>query len=59
MSRAYILLFDGYADWELGHVLAELRRYAKVEVVTVGFSDKAVTSMGGLRVIPNLCNMQN
>lgn len=53
MSRAYSLLFDGYADWELGHVLAELRRYGNVDVVTVGFSDKAVTSMGGLRVMPD------
>ena len=53
MSRVYTLLFDGYADWELGHVLAELRRHGKVEVVTVGFSDKTVTSMGGLRVIPD------
>jgi putative intracellular protease/amidase len=53
MGSAYTLLFDGYADWELGHVLAELRRYGKVDVVTVGFSDKAVTSMGGLRVIPD------
>jgi len=53
MSRVYTLIFDGYADWELGHALAELRRYGKVEVVTVGFSDKAVTSMGGLRVIPD------
>ncbi len=53
MSRAYTLLFDGYADWELGHVLAELRRYGKVEVVSVGFSNKVVVSMGGLRVIPD------
>ena len=43
MSRAYTLIFDGYADWELGHVLAELRRYGNVEVETVGFSDKTVT----------------
>lgn len=53
MSRAYTLLFDGYSDWELGHVLAELRRYGKVEVLSVGFSDKAVVSMGGLRVLPD------
>ena len=53
MSRAYALIFDGYADWELGHVLAELRRYGKIEVTTVGFEDKAVISMGGLRVIPD------
>jgi putative intracellular protease/amidase len=54
MSRAYTLIFDGYADWELGHVLAELRRYGNVEVATVGFSDKTVTSMGGLHVIPDM-----
>jgi putative intracellular protease/amidase len=53
MSKAYTLIFDGYADWELGHVLAELRRYGKVEVATVGFSNNTVTSMGGLRVIPD------
>ena len=54
MKRAYTLLFDGYADWELGHVLAELRRYGNLDTVTVGFSDKAVTSMGGLRVIVDM-----
>lgn len=54
MSRAYVLLFDGYADWELGHVLAELRRMGKVEVVAVGFSDTVVVSMGGLHVMPDV-----
>lgn len=52
--RAYVLLFDGYADWEIGHVLAELRRFGKVEVVTLGFANTAVTSMGGLRVLPSM-----
>jgi putative intracellular protease/amidase len=50
MKKAYVLLFDGYADWELGNVLAELRRFGKVEVVVVGFSEKSVVSMGGLNV---------
>ncbi len=53
MKKAYAPLFDGYADWELGHVLAELRRYGKIEVMTVGFKDKAVVSMGGLNVVPD------
>jgi putative intracellular protease/amidase len=53
MSRVYTLIFDGYADWELGHALAELRRYGKADVVTVGFSGDAVLSMGGLRVVPD------
>jgi len=52
--KAHVLIFDGYADWELGHVLAELRRFGKIEVVTVGFSNAAVTSMGGLRVLPGM-----
>lgn len=50
MARAYMLLFDGYADWELGNVLAELRRLGQLEVVSVGFAETAVISMGGLRV---------
>jgi len=54
MKKAYVLLFDGYADWELGHILAELRRLGKVDVVTVGFSDKSVFSMGGLNVKPDM-----
>jgi putative intracellular protease/amidase len=52
MKKAYTLLFDGYADWELGYVLPELRRIGKIDVVTVGFTDNPVVSMGGLRVIP-------
>lgn len=52
-KKVYTLLFDGYADWEIGYTLAALRSYGKVEVATVGFSDKVVTSMGGLRVIPD------
>lgn len=51
MKKAYTLLFDGYADWELGHVLPELRRLCKIDIVTVGFTDKPVISMGGLTVI--------
>lgn len=54
MKSAYVLLFDGYADWEIGHVLAELRRLGQVEVTTTGFSDAPVTSMGGLTVRPDM-----
>lgn len=50
MKRVYVLLFDGYADWELGNVLAELRRFGNLEVVTVGFTDQSAVSMGGLNV---------
>src|SRR5688572_33018366 len=49
----YVLVFDGFADWEPSYALAELRRSGKYEVVTVGFSGDEVTSMGGLRVRPD------
>ncbi|VVS91450.1 DJ-1/PfpI family protein [Desulfoluna spongiiphila] len=54
MKRVYVLVFDGYVDWELGNVLAEVRRLGKAKVVSVGFTDDIVVSMGGLRVIPDM-----
>ncbi len=54
MKKAYVLIFDGYADWEIGYILPELRRIGKIDVVTAGFTDKPVLSMGGLRVIPEI-----
>ncbi len=54
MTKAHVLLFDGYADWEIGNILAELHRLAKIEIKSVSFSDTPVVSMGGLRVIPDM-----
>jgi putative intracellular protease/amidase len=50
----HVVVFDGYADWEAGHALAELRRSGKRSVRTVGFSTGSVVSMGGLRVLPDI-----
>lgn len=52
-SVASVLVFDGFADWEPSYALAELRRSAGWRVVTVGFDDAPVTSMGGLRIVPD------
>ena len=51
-QAVHILVFDGYADWEPAHALSELRRSGNRSVVVVGFDDEPVTSMGGLRVVP-------
>jgi len=48
----HVLVFEGYADWEPAHALAELRRSGNRTVEVVGFSAKPVTSMGGLRIVP-------
>jgi putative intracellular protease/amidase len=50
----YLLVFDGYADWEPAYALAELRRSGGLEVATVGFTSEPVRSMGGVRVVPDL-----
>jgi putative intracellular protease/amidase len=52
--RVHVLVFDGLADWEAAHALAELRRSGGLEVVAVGFTTDAVTTMGGLRILPDL-----
>ena len=53
-KAVHILVFDGYADWEPAHALAELRRSGNRSVVVAGFSDEPVISMGGLRVAPDV-----
>jgi putative intracellular protease/amidase len=53
LKAVHILVFDGYADWEPAHALSELRRSGNRSVVVVGFDGEPVTSMGGLRVVPD------
>jgi putative intracellular protease/amidase len=55
MSNATVhcLVFDGFADWEPAYALAEVRRSGGLQVTTVGFTSSPVSSMGGLRVLPD------
>ena len=50
----YVVIFEGFADWEPAYALAELRRWGKRTVRSVGFDLTPVRSMGGLGVIPDL-----
>jgi putative intracellular protease/amidase len=54
---AHVALYDTLADWEVGHLLAELRtgRFTgtRFDVVTVAESLDPVTSMGGVRMVPD------
>jgi len=52
--KAYFLVFDGLADWELAHALCEINKSGRFEVVSVGFSKEPVMTMGGLRLTPDL-----
>ncbi|MBT8341071.1 MAG: thiamine biosynthesis protein ThiJ [Desulfatitalea sp.] len=54
MMKAHVLLFNGYADWGIGNALAELRRLGDKSVISVGFDGSSITSLGGLRVTPDI-----
>jgi putative intracellular protease/amidase len=53
MKTIALLVFDGFADWEPAFALTGLRRWGRREVVTVGYNETPVTSMGGLRLMPD------
>lgn len=52
--KVHVLVFEGFADWEPAYALAELRRSGQRSIVTVGFDAEPVSSMGGLRVVPDI-----
>src|SRR5262249_50899524 len=54
MRSVHVVVFDGFADWEPAHALAELRRWGKRVVRTVGFTADPVLSMGGMKVCPEV-----
>jgi putative intracellular protease/amidase len=51
-NTVYVLVFDGFADWQVALALSEIRRPGDWEVRTVGFSRDPVMSMSGLQVQP-------
>lgn len=52
-KAVYVMVVDGFADWEPAHAVAELRRHGDYRVESVGLSQAPVESMGGIRVLPS------
>ncbi len=60
-NTVYLYVFDTMADWEIGYLTAELNsgRYYKkglapIKIVTVGMEKTPVTTMGGLKILPDM-----
>lgn len=53
-QQVYIFLFDGFSDWEIAYVTPEVHRSEKTKLVTFSLDGQVVTSVGGLKVIPDL-----
>ena len=51
-DTVYVLVFEGFADWQVALGLSEIRRPGDWEVRTVGFTQEPVTSLSGLQVLP-------
>ncbi|BBI33537.1 type 1 glutamine amidotransferase family protein [Cohnella abietis] len=67
-NTVYLYVFDTMADWEIGYLTAELNsgRYYKkglapIKIVTVGIEKTTITTMGGLKILPDIkwdeCNI--
>ena len=54
MTRIAIALAEDYADWECALLMAVARSFLGVELVTASPDGSPVTSMGGLKVAPDL-----
>ncbi len=60
-NTVYLYVFDTMSDWEIGYLTAELNsgRYYKkgldpLKIVTVGIEKTPVTTMGGLKILPDI-----
>ena len=51
---AYVLLRNGFADWEAASALAELQRTLEYSVGVIGLTSDTVVSTGGMKVTTDL-----
>ncbi|MFI6871405.1 type 1 glutamine amidotransferase family protein [Nocardia sp. NPDC050406] len=60
MKTVHLAVYDTFADWEAGHATAHINRAmwqrepGSWQVRTVGATAEAVTSAGGMRVVPDV-----
>ena len=52
-KAVFLLVFEGFADWEPSHAVAELRRSGQYRVESVGLTPGPIQSMGGISVLPS------
>ena len=57
-NKCALFIFDGYADWEASLVTAYLNSSTNYEIITFSVYGKPVTSMAGLRVVPDFSHEQ-
>jgi putative intracellular protease/amidase len=57
LKTVHVAVYDAWADWEVGHAIAHLRGESPtrtIQVKTVGATTDPVTTMGGVRIVPDM-----
>ena len=52
-KKIVVFLFNGYSDWEIAYLSPEIRKSTEFELIYFSTDGSPVTSMGGLRVLPD------
>ena len=59
-ENVHLAIYDGLADWEIGHLTSHVNSDAyqkapgRYRVTTVAATAEPITTMGGLRIVPDL-----
>ncbi|HEV2635991.1 MAG TPA: DJ-1/PfpI family protein [Actinocrinis sp.] len=60
MKTVHVAVYDGLADWEVGHAIAHIRspqwqhEPGRYEVASVGLTAEPATTAGGMRQLPDV-----
>lgn len=58
-DTVHVAVYDTLADWEIGYATAHInnpnwqKQPGRYRVATVGASDRPITTMGGIRIVPD------
>ncbi|MEE9430084.1 MAG: type 1 glutamine amidotransferase family protein [Melioribacteraceae bacterium] len=53
-ENIYIFLFNGFSDWEISYLTPELKKSKKISLKFFSIDGLEITSVGGLKIIPDL-----
>src|SRR5690349_12525864 len=54
IKHCYVFLFEGFSDWEISYASVGIRKSRNFQLKTIAMSMDPITSMGGLKVVPDI-----
>jgi len=53
-KKIIVFLFNGFSDWEIAYLTPEIRKSEEFDLVYFSADGSSVSSMGGLRILPDV-----